>query len=30
MDKIFEIALTSEEAWTLYGVQNPEDWDTID
>jgi hypothetical protein len=27
-DKEFEI--TSQEAWMLYGVQNIEDWDTID
>jgi hypothetical protein len=27
-DQEFEI--TREEAWLLYGVQNDEDWDTID
>jgi len=25
-----EFEITKQEAWMLYGVQNPEDWDTID
>lgn len=29
-DNEFEVNLTPEEAWTLFGVQNYEDWDTID
>jgi hypothetical protein len=25
-----EFQMTKQEAWMLYGVQNSEDWDTID
>jgi hypothetical protein len=25
-----EFEVTRKEAWLLYGVQNDEDWDTID
>jgi hypothetical protein len=25
-----EFEVTRKEAWTLYGVANDEDWDTID
>jgi hypothetical protein len=29
-DDEFEVTLTKEEAWLLYGVTNEEDFDTID
>jgi hypothetical protein len=29
-DDEFEVTITPEEAWLLYGVTNIEDWDTID
>jgi hypothetical protein len=29
-DDEFEVTISRQEAWMLYGVTNDEDWDTVD